>query len=86
MPINTNDPSRKSWLDVPDNSDFPIQNIPFSEIEKHQNQLVKSQNIVLFCQSGIRSKKAVELLVNNGFTNIYHLQNGIQSLHLETTT
>lgn len=63
-----------------------IQNIPFSEIEKHQNQLVKSQNIVLFCQSGIRSKKAVELLVNNGFTNIYHLQNGIQSLHLETTT
>lgn len=29
MPINTNDPSRKSWLEVPDESDFPIQNIPF---------------------------------------------------------
>jgi fumarylacetoacetase len=29
MPLNTNDPSRKSWLDVPENSDFPIQNIPF---------------------------------------------------------
>ncbi|MFN4197973.1 MAG: fumarylacetoacetase, partial [Flavobacterium sp.] len=25
----TNDPSRKSWLNVPENSDFPIQNIPF---------------------------------------------------------
>lgn len=24
-----NDPSRKTWLDVPENSDFPIQNIPF---------------------------------------------------------
>ena len=24
-----NDPSRKSWIDVPANSDFPIQNIPF---------------------------------------------------------
>lgn len=29
MPIKANDPSRQSWLNVPDNSDFPIQNIPF---------------------------------------------------------
>ncbi|NMH26396.1 fumarylacetoacetase [Flavobacterium solisilvae] len=29
MPSRTNDPNRKSWLDVAENSDFPIQNIPF---------------------------------------------------------
>ncbi|WP_306352546.1 fumarylacetoacetase [Flavobacterium sp. '19STA2R22 D10 B1'] len=29
MPITANDPHRKSWLAVPKNSDFPIQNIPF---------------------------------------------------------
>nr|WP_294935370.1 fumarylacetoacetase [uncultured Flavobacterium sp.] len=29
MPITANDPHRKSWLAVPENSDFPIQNIPF---------------------------------------------------------
>ncbi|MBW2938211.1 fumarylacetoacetase [Aureisphaera sp. CAU 1614] len=29
MPLTANDPSRKTWLDVPENSDFPIQNIPF---------------------------------------------------------
>lgn len=29
MPLTANDPTRKSWLDVPTNSDFPIQNIPF---------------------------------------------------------
>ena len=29
MPAKTNDPNRKCWLDVPGNSDFPIQNIPF---------------------------------------------------------
>lgn len=29
MPNSTNNPNRKSWLNVPDNSDFPIQNIPF---------------------------------------------------------
>ncbi len=29
MPITANDPTRKSWLTVPQDSDFPIQNIPF---------------------------------------------------------
>ncbi|WP_353083792.1 fumarylacetoacetase [Flavobacterium sp.] len=29
MPNLANDPSRKSWIEVPENSDFPIQNIPF---------------------------------------------------------
>lgn len=29
MPITANDPHRKSWLQVSENSDFPIQNIPF---------------------------------------------------------
>jgi fumarylacetoacetase len=29
MSIKTNDPSKKTWLEVAPNSDFPIQNIPF---------------------------------------------------------
>lgn len=29
MPNTTNDPAKKSWLAVADDSDFPIQNIPF---------------------------------------------------------
>ena len=29
MPHNTNNPIRESWIEVPKNSDFPIQNIPF---------------------------------------------------------
>ena len=29
MPLSANNPDRKSWLEVPENSDFPIQNIPF---------------------------------------------------------
>lgn len=29
MPITANNPKRMSWLDVPQDSDFPIQNIPF---------------------------------------------------------
>lgn len=29
MPNIANNPNRKSWIEVPENSDFPIQNIPF---------------------------------------------------------
>ena len=29
MSITANDPTRTSWIKVPENSDFPIQNIPF---------------------------------------------------------
>lgn len=29
MPITANDPKKKSWLEVPETTDFPIQNIPF---------------------------------------------------------
>lgn len=29
MPLKTNDPNKKTWIPVPMDSDFPIQNIPF---------------------------------------------------------
>jgi fumarylacetoacetase len=29
MPISANNTNRKSWIEVPVDSDFPIQNIPF---------------------------------------------------------
>ena len=58
-------------------------NISFLEIENHFSQFQKDQKIILFCQSGIRSKKALSLFIENGFTNVVHLQKGIQNLQLE---
>lgn len=37
MPILANDTNRKSWLEVPENSDFPIQNIPFGVFLTKEN-------------------------------------------------
>lgn len=37
MPISANDTKRKSWLSVPENSDFPIQNIPFGVFLTKEN-------------------------------------------------
>lgn len=36
--IKANDPNRKSWVDVPKDSDFPIQNIPFGIYKKEGKQ------------------------------------------------
>ena len=32
--LASNNPRRKSWLDVPEGSDFPIQNLPFGILSK----------------------------------------------------
>jgi fumarylacetoacetase len=37
MPITANDTTRKSWLEVPSDSDFPIQNIPFGVFLTKEN-------------------------------------------------
>jgi fumarylacetoacetase len=37
MPITANDTNRKSWLEVSENSDFPIQNIPFGVFLTKEN-------------------------------------------------
>jgi fumarylacetoacetase len=37
MPITANNINRKSWLEVPTNSDFPIQNIPFGVFLTKEN-------------------------------------------------
>jgi fumarylacetoacetase len=37
MPITANNPNRKSWLETPSNTDFPIQNIPFGVFLTKEN-------------------------------------------------
>lgn len=37
MPISANNPDRKSWLEISQNSDFPIQNIPFGVFLTKEN-------------------------------------------------
>ena len=37
MPITANNPERKSWLETPKDSDFPIQNIPFGVFLTREN-------------------------------------------------
>lgn len=70
------------FLDVRNSDESPkisLKNqiqIPLMNLEKELEKLDKNQIIYIFCQSGIRSKIAVELLHKNGFGKIKSISGG----------
>ena len=54
--------------------------IPEYEIKKKSKELLKdkNENIVVYCSSGSRSKKAQKQLERLGYINVYNLYNGLE--------
>jgi rhodanese-related sulfurtransferase len=54
----------------------PVQilSMKLAELDKY-----KDKPVLVYCASGGRSPRAVEILANNSFENIYHLSRGIGS-------
>ncbi len=55
-------------------------NIPVYDLEVFIDNIKKDAIIIVYCQSGIRSKKAIEILNKNGYKNLYHLKNGLDGI------
>ena len=55
------------------------RNIPLGELAGRLSKLDSSQEIVLFCKMGSRSRRALELLVSAGFRKVKNLQGGINA-------
>ncbi|MBQ2917182.1 MAG: rhodanese-like domain-containing protein [Clostridia bacterium] len=57
-------------------------NIPLYELEQCSDCKLKDKGktIIVYCQSGIRSKKAINILKKNGFKNLYHLKGGLDEI------
>ena len=57
-------------------------NIPVYDISKMAYKLLpnRTSNIVLYCQSGERSKKACTILEKLGYTNLYNLYGGLDNI------
>jgi len=71
-------------LDVREPAEFPQIDelndlrIPLGNISNQTDLISKDKIVIVFCKSGVRSKKAIELLENSfGFTNLYNLAGGI---------
>lgn len=45
--------------------------------------LPKDQPVYLYCNTGYRSKRAAEILVENGYSKVYNLKHGIMEWNLE---
>ena len=52
-------------------------NIPLGSLGKRMGELDKSKKIVVICRSGGRSSVAAQLLIRNGFTQVYNLNGGM---------
>ncbi|MCX9084552.1 MAG: rhodanese-like domain-containing protein [Candidatus Methanoperedens sp.] len=54
-----------------------VQDIPAQDLETKLKELPKDSKILVYCRSGSRSVAASNILVNNGFSQVYNMQGGI---------
>lgn len=55
-----------------------FQNIPLHLLaEQAEQKLSKDQEVVLICQSGMRSQKACKMLKKKGFENVTNVRGGM---------
>lgn len=80
------------FLDVRNADEIPkidIENtmqIPLNNLEKELWKLDSNKEFFIFCQSGIRSKKALEILLQHNFKNVKSIIGGAKSLTKFTQT
>lgn len=53
--------------------------IPLAELEKRYLELPKDKYLIIYCKGGVRSAKAVRLLLKKQFNHLYSLEGGIMA-------
>lgn len=72
-------------IDVREKNEYDIMhvvnavNIPVSKIRFCENEYRNKKCIILYCASGIRTKEAITILNNMGYTNLYIWEYGALS-------
>ena len=56
-----------------------FKNYPLFNLTKDLSSLDREKEVVVICQSGMRSTKAAKLLKKNGFSQVYNVQGGMSS-------
>lgn len=75
-------------LDVREPAEYEAANIggkliPIGQLPERVNELNSEQLIIVHCKSGGRSRRAVEFLMEAGFSNVKNLKGGITAWHAE---
>ncbi|MDG5472230.1 rhodanese-like domain-containing protein [Jeotgalibacillus sp. ET6] len=75
----------KQYVDVRTPAEFKrgavpgFRNIPLNELPKRLNELKKDQEVVVMCQSGMRSMKGSTTLKKNGFSSVTNIKGGMSA-------
>ena len=77
--------SRVFLLDVREEHEFQrghikgAVNIPLSRLAKRTDEVPTDKELLLYCQSGMRSKRAAGVLRKHGYKKAAHLRGGISA-------
>lgn len=52
--------------------------IPVQELDKRLSEIPRDTKMLVYCRAGHRSAQASEILVNNGFKEVYNMKGGIE--------
>src|SRR5690606_24043140 len=55
------------------------KNIPLSQLQGRLGEIPQDKDLLLYCQSGMRSKNAARILSKNGYSKLFHLAGGISA-------
>ncbi len=53
--------------------------VPLSQFQQRYAEIPNNRELVIYCQSGMRSKAAGNWLIKHGYTNLYNLRGGIRT-------
>lgn len=74
---------REDW----ERSKFHIggTHIPLSEILQRKDEISKENNVVIYCEKGIRSQIIIQRLEEMGYINLYNLVGGMKAWRIMDT-
>ena len=65
----------------PEVEGVPVTRIPLSELENYLDKLSVTKEKAVFCQSGIRTKKAISILKQNNILNCHCIKEGASEIN-----
>lgn len=54
------------------------RNIPVSQLKNRLTEIRPDKPVYLYCQSGLRSGRAAQILYKKGYRQLYHLEGGFK--------
>lgn len=76
---------KRFYLDVRTPAEFKgnhikgFKNIPLQTLNSQLNQIPKDKEVLVICQSGMRSKRAVKVLKKAGYSNVTEVRGGMNA-------